>query len=236
MSRVFLTAEWRDLVLLNFAVPEALLEPLVPRGLVLDRYDGSPYVSLVAFDFLETRVGGIPWPGFTSFPEINLRFYVRDGDRRGVCFVREIVPKALISFIARALYDEPYVTAPITSTTRTLAGGSGTERLEKRYRLVWGGASHEIAATGATAAVRPADDSVEHFFKEHTWGFGRSRSGETTVYRVEHPVWDVRPLVSHELSFDFGAVYGAAWTVLNGRSPDSAVFAVGSPIQVFTKD
>ena len=88
---------------------------------MLDRYDGSPYVSLVAFDFLETRVGGIPWPGFTSFPEINLRFYVRDGDRRGVCFVREIVPKALISFIARALYDEPYVTAPITSTRKVCA-------------------------------------------------------------------------------------------------------------------
>src|SRR4051812_2159224 len=87
----FLTARWSNLCLLTYAVPRALLTPRLPPGLELDtrpgladgptadRFapDGPAFVSLVAFDFLDTRVLGVPWPGYRNFPEINLRFYVR---------------------------------------------------------------------------------------------------------------------------------------------------------------
>ena len=88
----FLTARWTNLCLLNYAVPPSALEPHLPRGLSLDTHEGEAFISLVAFDFLDTRVLGIPWPGYRNFPEINLRFYARQGDRRGVVFIREWVP------------------------------------------------------------------------------------------------------------------------------------------------
>ncbi|HWN91309.1 MAG TPA: DUF2071 domain-containing protein, partial [Verrucomicrobiae bacterium] len=108
VRRPFLTARWSNLAILTWEVPPALLEPHLPAGLELDRRDGAAFASLVAFDFLDTRVLGIPWPGFTRFPEVNLRFYVRRGERRGVVFIREFVPQAVVGWVARALYNEPY--------------------------------------------------------------------------------------------------------------------------------
>ncbi len=80
----FLRARWHDLLLVSYAVPDTWLRPYLPPGLMLDRWEGHACVSLVAFDFAETRVAGLAWRGFQRFPEVNLRFYVRDGDRRGV--------------------------------------------------------------------------------------------------------------------------------------------------------
>src|SRR3954447_13320947 len=114
----FLTAEWRHLCLITYAVEPQRLVRYLPPGLELDTLNGEAFVSLVAFDFLNTRVLGIPWPGYRNFPEINLRFYVREGERRGVAFVREFVPKRLIAWLARGLYNEPYATAPMRSVVR----------------------------------------------------------------------------------------------------------------------
>src|SRR5258706_7301960 len=111
----FLTAGWSNLCLLTYAVPPALLEPRLPRGLSLDLRDGQAFVSLVAFDFLDTRVLGVSWPGYRDFPEINLRYYVRHGAERGVVFIREFVPRRAVAFLARAVYGEPYLAAPMKS-------------------------------------------------------------------------------------------------------------------------
>src|SRR6516225_5763311 len=113
-GRPFLTARWTNLVLATYAVPPELLRPRLPLGLDLDLREGQAFVSLVAFDFRDTRVLGVPWPGYRNFPEINLRFYVRRGDERGVVFLREFVPKRLVAWLARLLYNEPYLAAPMT--------------------------------------------------------------------------------------------------------------------------
>src|SRR3954447_11228905 len=112
MPHDFLTAHWKNVILLTYRVPAALLTPRLPPGCELDaRPDdppGTAYVSLVAFDFTDTRVLGVAWPGYRSFPEIILRFCVRHGTSRGVCFIREFVPKRLVATMARRLYNEPY--------------------------------------------------------------------------------------------------------------------------------
>src|SRR2546423_13280170 len=102
-GRPFLTARWSKLFLATYAVPPALLRPRLAAGLELDTRDGQAFVSLVAFDFLDTRVLGVPWPGFRDFAELNLRFYVRRGADRGVMFVREFVPQRLVAWMARAI-------------------------------------------------------------------------------------------------------------------------------------
>ena len=113
----FLSAQWKRLLLLTYDVNPQLLMDHLPPGLTLDTIDGRAFVSLVAFDFLDTRVVGIRWPGFINFPEINLRFYVRHPDgRRGVVFIKEYVPKRVIAWLARTLYNEPYQATTMTST------------------------------------------------------------------------------------------------------------------------
>src|SRR4029078_6426833 len=123
---IFLTAEWRHLVMLNYAVEPALLAPLVPRGLELDQFAAITYVSVVGFLFLQTRGLGIPFPLQRNFEEVNLRFYVRqrapEGWRRGGVFLREIVPRRAIATLARLLYGEPYLAFPMTCAIEEQAG------------------------------------------------------------------------------------------------------------------
>lgn len=218
----FLTARWQDLLLVTYKVPDALLAPRLPPGITLERWEGSALVSLVAFDFLDTRVLGVPWPGFVDFPELNLRFYVRDeaAGRRGVCFVREYVPSHLVSMIARALYNEPYQGADYTR--------DGADHV-----LVVGGREHRIGSVRSGEPSTPPADGLQHFLKEHEWGYGVTRGGARLTYRVEHPVWRTWPTVEARLDVDFGLLYGEEWAFLNEAEPMSVVSAEGSAIAVY---
>jgi uncharacterized protein len=230
MALPFLTAHWSNLCILTYSVPPELLQNRLPPGLELDTRDGQAFVSVVAFDFLHTRVLGVPWPGYRNFAEMNLRFYVRHGTERGVVFVREFVPPRLVAWLARALYNEPYLATPLTSSIH-----EEPNQLTAEYRLSWDGRSYTVAVTGSKPSQRPHESSDEHFFKEHHWGFGTSRGGRALRYHVAHPVWDVYPVQSHRLDLDWAHVYGPEWRILDGQSPCSTVLAVGSRIAVYPK-
>ncbi|MCC6463208.1 MAG: DUF2071 domain-containing protein, partial [Saprospiraceae bacterium] len=111
----FLRAHWRRLVLLNYRIDPAVLLPYLPAHTELDTWQDTCYASLVGFMFQDTRVLGWAIPLHVHFEEINLRFYVKRQDpvlgwKRGVVFVREIVPKPAITWVANTLYRERYVT------------------------------------------------------------------------------------------------------------------------------
>jgi uncharacterized protein YqjF (DUF2071 family) len=225
-----LTAEWRNLFLATYAVPSGLLRPRLPPGLELDLRNGNAFVSLIAFDFLNTRVLGVPWPGYRNFPELNLRFYVRRGSERGVVFVREFVPQHLVAWMARTIYNEPYHAAPLTSRCQD---ESASRRME--YRLRWAGREHVLSVNGIKPEYLPGESSDEHFFKEHHWGFGVTRGGRTVRYEVTHPPWEVFPVHGYRVDLDWGSVYGREWDLLSKATPISTVFAVGSAVAVYPK-
>ena len=112
MPNPFLTAHWRNLINLTYRVPPSLLKQHVPKGVELDIQEGDAFVSLVAFEFLNTKVKGLKIPFHVDFPEINLRYYVKYKGKNAVCFIREFVPKYCIATIANRLYNEPYLSIP----------------------------------------------------------------------------------------------------------------------------
>jgi len=226
----FLTARWSDLCLFTYPVPAALLEPLVPAGLSLDLRNGEAFVSLVAFDFLQTKVLGVAWPGYRNFPEINLRFYVRHNQDRGVVFIKEFVPKKLIAMLARKIYNEPYSAVPMSSrVTHT------SSEITVEHRLTFGGRENRLMVIAKKPAGLAAEDSVEHFFKEHQWGYGQSRGKQCIRYQVTHPQWETYPVISHEIDWDWAGLYGPEFGVLASIPPCSIILAVGSEISVFPK-
>ncbi len=229
-AEAFLTAHWGNLILLNYAVPADVLVSYLPRGCELDLFGGSPYVSLVAFQFTRTKVFGMRWPGFTNFPEINLRFYVKHQGQRGVCFIREFVPSHLISWIARFLYNEPYKKAEMWE--RVLHEGP---QIKAHYKMISAGSSFECEIVAKNEPYLPAEDSFEHFFKEHELGVGRDRRGNTLTYKVHHPYWRVFPVNEFFLKIDAASLYGSSFDFLANREPNSVVFAEGSEITVFKK-
>jgi uncharacterized protein YqjF (DUF2071 family) len=226
-SRPFLTAEWRHLAMLNYEVDPGVLLPLMPTGTELDTWQDRTYVSVVGFLFLRTRVLGLPVPFHVNFEEVNLRFYVRregaDGLRRGVVFVKEIVPRWAIAAIARWVYGERYVALPMDHDLKPDALGYGWRRNGRREGLV---------ARSIGASRELTEGSEEEFITEHYWGYTAQRDGGTVEYAVEHPRWSVRDAGEAHLDADVAALYGPSFEPFLRGEPRSAFVADGSPIVV----
>ena len=226
-QRVFLTAEWKNLLMLNYAVDEALLRPFVPGGTELDQHEGAAYVSLIGFEFNKTQMLGRPVPFHQSFEEVNLRFYVRRGTRRGVVFIRELVPKFAVTAVARLVYGENYSCVPMGHRLESEPSGSYAE-------FSWGSGDGGCLISGKirNEGSLPDEGSLSQFITEHYWGYAL-RAGRTVEYQVDHPQWQVREAISAKFSGDGGRYYGSEFAKVLARTPDSAFFADGSEVTVF---
>lgn len=234
MPSTFLTAEWRKLIMAQYAVPQATLAPWLPQGLELDLYKGRCYVSLVGFLFDEVRIRGLRIPFHTRFEEINLRFYVKstqpDGSlRRGVVFIREFVPRAAITLVANVLYEEPYATLPTRRLIETTPGCLKV-RYDFRHRKLW--QSLAVEALPEPHPIR--EGSEEEFITEHYWGYTKRRDGRTSAYEVRHPRWKVYPVRKYAIATSFSKVYGPAFAMLDQQAPASVLLAEGSRVSVFS--
>lgn len=231
---VFLSAFWRYLVMLNYEIDPAVLAPLVPPGTELDTWRGRTFASMVGFLFLDTRVLGLPIPFHRDFEEINLRFYVRrrdpqDGWRRGVVFVKEIVPKPAIAWTARLLYGEKYVYHPMRH--QVVAPDSGSPLAVEyswRHRESW----QRLGVKPVGVAQPIAADSEEEFITEHYWGYSIGRGGQTVEYQVEHPRWRVWQTGASWLDCDVAGMYGPQFVQGLSAPPSSAFLADGSEVTV----
>ena len=231
-EKIFLSAEWRDLLMLNYEVDPAILQKYVPAGTELDSF-GKTYVSLVGFRFCRTKLLGVlPIPFHSEFEEINLRFYVkrRDGGeiRRGVVFIAEIVPKQAIALTARFFYGENYVRRPMAH--RALTNGSKME-----VEFSWGTENQrcELQARASGTPSLPVEGSLQQFITEHYWGYSRQPNGGTVEYRVSHVPWKVWTASHAEFSGDTRDLYGDELSEVLKQAPASAFIADGSPVNVF---
>jgi len=219
--------------MLNYELDPAVLATHVPAGCELDAWNGRTLVSVVAFQFLGTRVLGVPIPFHRDFEELNLRFYVRRKTgtewRRGVVFIKELVPRAAIAFIARRVYGENYEALPMRHQVETPSPESaGSVTYQWRRGGTWEGLSARIEG----APSLPTDDSEEAFITEHYWGYSRQGDGSTVEYEVEHPRWRVWSAESPSLECDSASLYGPAFAESLSVRPSSAFVAEGSEIVV----
>jgi uncharacterized protein len=181
-ERVFLSAEWRNLVMLNDEVEPGLLSRYVPPGTSLDCFRGNTYVSLVGFRFCHARLlGTFPIPFHADFDEVNLRYYLRrkagSEERGGLVF---IAPRAIVT-TARVLYGENYVCLPIRH--KIVANGSGNT-IEYQWR--GDGQWCRIFAQTADLPKQAPGGSLEQFITEHYWGYSTRRSGASLEYHLAH--------------------------------------------------
>ena len=219
--------------MLNYEVEPRLLEALVPASVELDRWNDRVYVSVVGFLFNQTRVLGMSVPGHVRFPEVNLRFYVRrhvNGEvRRGVVFIRELVPRRAIAMVARLMYNEPYRALAMRYHIDELRDGS----TEREYSWSAGDGWTGIHSRTRGVAKPLENGSEEEFITEHYWGYTRQRDGGTIEYRVEHPRWNVWRTSDASLRGDVAPVYGPDFARALSGTPRSAFVADGSLVTVY---
>jgi uncharacterized protein YqjF (DUF2071 family) len=233
IKQIFLSAEWRDLVMLNFEVDPALLAQYLPHGTTLDSFQGKTYVSLVGFRFCRTRIlGSLAIPFHSNFDEANLRFYVRRHEgsesRRGVVFIAEIVPRRAVAAVARVLYGENYVCFPMR---HHLGADASKKVVAYQWRL--NGRWCKLSADAFGAPELPQEESLEQFITEHYWGYSKQRATGSLEYRVTHARWRVWVSLAAGFEGDASSLYGVELAkIIQGR-PASAFIAEGSPVVVF---
>ncbi|MGY8950249.1 MAG: YqjF family protein [Flavobacteriales bacterium] len=233
MKKPFLTAEWRKLILVNYVIDPAILKKYLPYKTELDLWEGKCYVSLVGFMFLNTKVKGCKLPGHINFEEVNLRYYIKhhNGDevRRGVGFIKEIVPKPLIASIARTVYKEPYQSLPMKH--------SWSEENELNIEYSWK-LNDNWNSVSVKAEISPFsfnEKSEADFITEHYWGYTKINNVKTNEFEVKHPSWKIYNVLDSIINVDFESSYGTDFEFLNHQQPVSVMLAEGSKISVGNK-
>jgi uncharacterized protein len=230
MSKNFLTAEWRKLAMANYEVDPEILQQYLPAKTELDLFNGKCFVSLIGFRFLNTRLKGIRIPFHSDFDEVNLRFYVtynNQGEKkRGVVFVKEIVPKPALTWVANTIYKEKYETMKMKHRWEEDAASLQVEYYWKKSN--WN--SFMVVTGKLPTAIMPA--SVEEFITENYWGYTKINDSKTSEYGVHHPKWEVYEMIDYKIDVDFGDVYGNDFRFLNQTPPTSVFLAEGSEISV----
>jgi hypothetical protein len=227
----FLNAEWRKLAVANYIIKPSFLNKYVPPGTELDLWEGKCFVSLIGFMFMNTKILGVKIPFHINFEEVNLRFYVKRLEnnkwKRAAVFIKEIVPKPALTFVANTLYNEHYETLPMrhrweeNSKTRTVS-------YEWKKSKKW----QSFTVTAALNATEIEKNSETEFITEHYWGYAKVNNQVTNEYEVTHPRWKEYKVESSEIKVDFEMVYGTEFEFLNHITPASVMLAEGSEITV----
>lgn len=211
---------WRDMLFASWPLPEQAIRPLVPRELDLDLFEDQAWLTLVPM-----RMEDVHWqdaPAITStstMTELNLRTYVRRGDRRGVYFLSVDLDSAWIALAGSALLDLP------TALARMSFDRQGEHMRFKSERIQPGAVSARLVCdyrlTGAPVAVAPG--TLHAFLIERSSMFfaqdGRVRRGD-----IWHEPWLVAPV---EATLSVNTLAAAAGLVLPNCAPH-LMYAEGS--------
>ncbi|MGZ9674993.1 YqjF family protein [Flavobacterium sp. GNP001] len=227
----FLTAEWNDLAMFNYEIDPKILESYVPKGTELDLWNGKCYISLIGFMFENVKVLGIKVPFHVNFEEVNLRFYVKRFEngswKRGVVFVKEIVPKHAITIVANTLYNEHYQTLKMRHS-RTENAISKSFQYEWFKDAKW----NSISMTTEKNPIPIELNSEAEFITEHYFGYTNYNNDKSIEYAVSHPRWEQLKVIESKINVDFESIYGKDFKFLEDLKPTSEFLAVGSKITI----
>ncbi|HEX7365870.1 MAG TPA: DUF2071 domain-containing protein [Pelobium sp.] len=227
---VFLTAEWRKLIMANYIVPEQVLKKYLPPHTQLDTFNGKHYVSLIGFMFKNTRLKGFKIPFHVNFEEVNLRFYVKykDGEtwKRGAVFISEIVSKPMIALVANTLFHENY---EVLKTKHKWEVNETFQNISYQWKKKkW----YELSVIADSQAKDLTPNSEAEFITEHYFGYVKSGKNQSLEYDVEHPRWKLYDVESFYINADFRDLYGEDFAFLNNQQVNSIFLVEGSDVLI----
>lgn len=205
---------WREVLALHWRVEPEWLQGLPnppPPELETDRFDGSAWLSVVAFEMAGVRGPlGLRLPGHTRFPELNLRTYVTGPHGPGVWFHSLDAGNPLMARLLRRVSGMAYRPAEM----EVEEAEAGSVRYRSRHPHLDFEAEWRRCGPARTAEA----GSVEEFLMERYVAYARP-SHRLRAWRVDHAPWPLH------------AVEGA-WSVEPvGRQPDLVVGSAGVDVR-----
>lgn len=198
---------WVDLLFAHWPVDVDALRALIPAGLEIDTFEGRAYLGIVPFLMEDVGPRFLPAPPVAgAFPELNVRTYVRHGDRAGVWFLSLDAGSRIAVEGARAAFHLPYYEADMRvgrvrevvdyRSVRVDARGAPA-KFEARYR-----------PTGPVEAARPG--SLEAWLTDRWRLFAQSPDGRIMRTEIRHRPWPLQPAAARIASETMASAHGLA--------------------------
>lgn len=184
-----LTMVWEELLFAHWPVRPKMLADLIPAGLDLETFDGDAWLGVVPFRMADVRPRFLPpFPTTANFPELNVRTYVRHGERPGVWFFSLDAASRLSVRGARFAFHLPYFDARMTCARDGEAVRYASERthrgaLPAEFRA-------RYAPTGPLEFTRPG--TLEHWLTERYCLYAADRRGRLFRADVHHAPWPLQ--------------------------------------------
>lgn len=225
----FMTGMWTDLILANYLCPKEVLQKMLPDDLEPDLYKGQGVFSAVGFTFKNVRFFGFKVPLHQLFGEINLRCYVKsktDGSK-GVLFIRELAPKALIACVAKWFYNEPFEAFNIRrekykSLQHTLV----------RYSFKSNSGKGEMSVLASEYRLGLFENEFRKFIVDRYVAFVRKRSGGSRKYIIKHRPWEAKLIKQCSLSESISSLFPDNLKSYV-KKPQSVYLIDGSDVEVY---
>jgi uncharacterized protein len=211
-GRWVMTQRWNDLLFAHWPVPAAHIAPLLPHGLQVDSFQGSGWLGVVPFWMDRIKVRGVPpIPGARSFPELNLRTYVRDLETGagGVYFFSLDANNLLAVAAGRSFYHLPYHWAEMRLEQRSEREFQFESRRRFQSQPVEFAARYRgLGPTRRLAESRPG--SLEYFLTERYCLFTSNRAGQSVRANVHHVPWPLEDAEADIARNDLARAIGIA--------------------------
>lgn len=209
--------EWNDAVFLHWEVDLATLQAMVPPELEIDLFDGKPWISLVAFTMEKIRPRYLPsFSLISDFHEINIRTYVKKGNKSGVYFLSIEGGTRISCEVARVLSELPYRYSLIIRQSNLYQSDNEPNRDKLKIRYDVGQSRIEksdldIWLTERYALFQDTQSSINEF----------------EIHHLEWPVYNVNIL---ELDIDY-----PRFNKLMDRIPDRTHYSAGVKVIAWDK-
>jgi uncharacterized protein YqjF (DUF2071 family) len=183
-----MTQTWHDVLFAHWPVDPALLRANVPGSFPLDLFEGRAWIGVVPFQMTNVAPRGMPaLPWVSAFPELNVRTYVRVGEKAGVYFFSLDAGSAVAVTTARMLLNLPYHVAAMSVEP---VGQGVNYRSARRDDA---GARFEATYEPAGQAFQPLAGTLEHFLTERYCLYHLDHGGSPYRLNIHHAPWSLQP-------------------------------------------
>jgi uncharacterized protein YqjF (DUF2071 family) len=207
-----MTQTWHELLFAHWPVDPVALRAKVPRHFELDLFDGVAWLAVVPFRMANVGLRGVPaLPWVSEFPEVNVRTYVRVGEKPGVFFFSLDAASRLAVWTARSMLNLPYFAASMS-----VSGEGDGFRYHSGRSGHAGDAVLDATYRPSGPPSEPAVGSLEHFLTERYCLYHVNRRGRPYRIDIHHPPW---PLQTAEAEFTRNTMAAAAGLSLADSTP-----------------
>ena len=209
--------EWNRAIFLHYKVDLFELEKFVPDELEIDLFDGSPWVSVVAFTMERIRPRNLPsFPLISNFDEINIRTYVKSNGKTGVYFLSIEGGKSLSCKVAKGISELPYRYSKI-------------KRTEKVYQSVNSKLKDKLDVEFTLRNKSNEKTDLDKWLTER-YALFQDTDNAINQFEIHHVEWPVQDINIHKLELN----YPRFENLLN-REPDRIQYSKGVQVLAWDK-